>query len=810
MKKIFVVFVFSFLLIQLKAQFTVSGTVKFESEPLPGAHVKISGTELSLITNAEGKFSIKLKNGTYSIEISYLGHETIQSNFSVLDKDTELNYSMKQSTTQLAAMEIVYVRKYNTAPSQTDLSQTDLSKANVGQDLPILLEHTPSVVTSSDAGNGVGYTGIRIRGTDPTRINVTVNGIPVNDAESHGVFWVDFPDLVSSVNSIQIQRGVGTSTNGSGAFGGSINIHTLNESEKPHAIIANSFGSFNTHKHTLNFGTGHLKGTNRDNYFSIDGRLSMIKSDGYIDRAFSDMKSYYISSAYHKRNSNLRFVVFSGKEKTYQAWGGVPRDSLETNRKYNPYTYEDETDNYIQTNYQLLYNFKIRNKLKGNLSFHYTKGDGYYEQFKEGESFSDYGLTNIIIGSDTLTETDLIRRRWLDNDFYGTVFSLDYNVNEKLMFLFGGGWNQYDGKHFGEIIWAQYSSNSNIREKYYDNNAIKTDWNVYTKASYWIGKKINLIADLQIRNIDYEFLGYDNNLNNVTQTDQLFFFNPKFGLTFYLNSSNLFYSSVAVANKEPNRDDYTQSTPNSRPRPEKLTDIEFGYTRTSYRWLSKLNFYYMNYKDQLVLTGKINDVGAYIRQNIEDSYRAGVEMEVGFNLNDAFTISANATLSQNKISQYIEYIDNYDTWLQDSVIHTNADIAFSPNVIIGANLNYKLKLSQCGSRFFYVPVSKRRLTELNFSALPKFVGKQFMDNTSNDNRSLDAYFVTDFRVTMNISNKDTKRFLNFNFVLRNAFNELYANNAWTYSYIYGGEQYTDFGYYPQAGINYMIGLTFGF
>lgn len=810
MKKYFFGVLFSFLLLQLNAQFTVNGIVKFESEPLPGAHVKISGTEFALVTNSEGKFSIKLKNGTYSIEISYLGYETIQSNFSVRDKDIELEYSMKQSTTQLAAMEIVYVRNYNTVPSQTDLTKEDISKANVGQDLPILLEHTPSVVTSSDAGNGVGYTGIRIRGTDPTRINVTVNGIPVNDAESHGVYWVDFPDLASSVNSIQIQRGVGTSTNGSGAFGGSINIHTFDDNEKPHATIANSFGSFNTHKHTLNFGTGHLKDNHKNNYFSVDGRLSMIKSDGYIDRAYSDMKSYYLSSAYHTRNSNLRFVIFSGKEKTYQAWGGVPRDSLETNRTFNPYTYEDETDNYIQTNYQLMYNFKIKSKLKGNVSLHYTKGVGYYEQYKEGESFSDYGLSDVVIGSDTLTETNLIRRRWLDNDFYGTVFSFNYTANEKLMFLLGGGWNRYSGKHFGEIIWAQFSSNGDIREKYYDNDATKTDWNAYTKVNYWLGKKINLIADMQIRSIQYEFLGFDNNLNNVTQTDELFFFNPKLGLTYYLNSSNMFYGSVAVANKEPNRDDYTQSTPNSRPTPEKLTDFEFGYTRTSHRWMSKLNFYFMNYKDQLVLTGKINDVGAYIRQNIDDSYRAGLEMEVGFNLNDAFTISANATFSQNKINQYVEYVDNYDTWLQDSVIHSNTDIAFSPNVIVGAIVNYQLKLRQGGARFFYVPRANHRMSEINFSALPKFVGKQYMDNTSNNDRSLDAYFVTDFRLALNITNSQSKRFVNFNFVLRNAFNELYANNAWTYSYVYGGEQYTDFGYYPQAGINYMIGLTLGF
>jgi len=815
MKRFFLLMMVGIFYTNLLAQFKVSGIVfeQTENNPLPGATVRIENSNYGTSTDLNGKFSFKLPNGSYKLIVTYLGYRKVERNFSVLNKDEELKISLIQDAFQLVALEVVSIRmQQNSAMSGSYIDSGSISKNNLGTDLPYMLDQTPSVVVTSDAGNGIGYSGIRIRGSDPTRINVTINGIPVNDAESQGVYWVDFPDLASSTNSIQIQRGAGSSTNGAGAFGGTINIQTSNQRDKAFAEISNSFGSFNSRKHTLESGTGKIffDEYKSKKYFSLDSRLSWIASDGYIDRAFSDLKSFYISAGLFGKNSSLRFIAFSGKEKTYQAWGGVPKDTLEVNRTYNPYTYKNETDNYIQSNYQLHYNFKVNDKLKGNISLHYTKGAGYYEQYKSSESFADYGLNDLIIGVDTISSTDLIRRRWLDNDFYGTVYSLHYSPNSKLEFVYGGGVNKFHGKHFGEVIWSEYASNSSIGHQYYRDSADKIDFNNFLKTNYWLTKTVNVFVDLQIRNVNYKFNGYDRNLNFINQKSNLLFFNPKFGLTGYLPKNQMVYSSFAIANKEPNRDDFTSSSANSRPKPERMMDIELGYRFTSLKFMANLNVYHMQYKDQLVLTGKINDVGSYTRQNIADSYRQGIELEAGIKMNDYFSFSFNSSISNNKILNYIEYIDNWDTWEQDSVLYNKTDIAFSPSMIVGGSFNFRLKSRTNHRPTFLVIYRKQYETDLELSLIPKYVGKQFIDNTSNVERQLDAYFTCDARISFTRKSEKSGRFISFNFLLRNMLNHLYVNNAWAYTYSFGGQKYSDIGYYPQAGINYFAGLTFGF
>ncbi len=800
------------------SQFKVSGTVTesgTEANPLPGANVRIENSNYGTSTDLNGNFSLNLPNGSYKIIVTYVGFKKAEKNFSVLDKNEELEIILIPDAFQLIALEVISTRiSPNSAMTGSLVDSTHIAKNNLGMDLPYMLDQTPSVVVTSDAGNGIGYSGIRIRGSDPTRVNVTINGIPVNDAESQGVYWVDFPDLASSTNSIQIQRGAGSSTNGPGAFGGTVNIQTMNENEKAFTEISNSFGSFNSHKHTLKLGTGKLflNNKNKENgYFNMDSRLSWIASDGYIDRAFSDLKSFYVSGGYFMKNSSVRLVAFSGKEKTYQAWGGVPKDTLETHRTYNPYTYKNETDNYVQSNYQLLYNFKLNPKLQGNVSLHYTKGAGYYEQYKSDESFSDYGLSDVMIDSTLITSTDLIRRRWLDNDFYGTVYTLQYFPNNKWEFVIGGGINKYHGKHFGEIIWAQFSPQAEIGHQYYRDSADKMDINNFLKTNYWVTKNLNASVDLQVRNVKYSFNGFDRDLNFINQKSNLLFFNPKFGLTGYLPKNQIIYSSIAVANKEPNRDDFTASSENSRPKPERMIDIEMGYKFSSLKFMANLNIYHMQYTDQLVLTGKINDVGSYTRQNVAESFRQGIELEAGYKITKNFDFSFNATFSNNKILNYIEYIDNWDTWAQDSVIHPSTDISFSPSVIAGGSFNYRLKFNSDRPMLFGEFVQRDAVSnELEFSLLPKYVGKQYIDNTTSDEKMLDAYFVTDARLTFTRKRKDSGRYISFNFLLRNMFNELYVNNAWAYTYNFGGETYSEMGYYPQAGINYFIGLTLGF
>ncbi|GAA4456540.1 TonB-dependent receptor [Nibrella saemangeumensis] len=770
------------------AQVSISGTVKETGgNGLPGAAVTIEGTYKGAFTDANGTFSLSnLKPGTYQLRVALLGFEPAVRTVDV-QQNTTVSFELPRSVVVVDEVVVSATRaNRKTGIAYSDVTRKELNKLNLGQDIPVLLNFTPSLVATSDAGAGVGYTGFRIRGSDATRINVTLNGIPYNDAESQGTFFVNMPDFASSVSSIQVQRGVGTSTNGAGSFGATVNIQTNTLEKEPYAESNVSAGSFGTFRSNVMAGTGLL-----NNHFVVDARLSKISSNGYIDRASSDLKSYYLSAGYYTNKSFIRLNVFSGQERTYQAWGGVPEDLLKTNRTYNPYTYENEVDNYQQDNYQLISAHELSRNWRLNASLFYTKGRGYYEQFREADRLSRYNLPPVILGSDTVRTTDLIRRRWLDNNFYGTVFSFDYNSFGKLTANIGGGWNQYNGKHFGEVIWARFASTGNIRHRYYDNDGIKTDLNIYGKAFYQFTPKLNAYADMQVRTVGYSFLGYDNDFRNVQQEANLTFFNPKTGVTYTLNDRSSIYASYGIGNREPNRNDYTQSTPQSRPKAETLYDWEAGYKLQAQRLAFTANLYYMKYRNELVLTGQINDVGAYNRVNIPNSYRAGIELEAGTLLARQLRWNVNATFSRNKVQRFTEFLDNYDTGEQETRVYTNTDIAFSPNII-------------AGSQLLYTPVKG-----LELSLLSKYVGKQYLDNTSNESRTLNSYFVNDIRVIYTLK----PRFINeiaFTLLLNNVFNELYESNGYTFSYITEGQVATENFYYPQAGRNVLAGVRVRF
>lgn len=691
----------------------------------------------------------------------------------------------KDSFLMLEPVEIRAVRASDDAPfTKTMVSKKEIEKLNLAQDLPFILNQTPSVVVNSDAGNGVGYTGIRIRGTDASRINITLNGIPFNDAESQGTFFVDLPDFSSSISNIQVQRGVGTSSNGAGAFGASINISTNDVNEKPYLEINNSFGSFNTWKHTVKTGSGIVR-----DHLSMDLRLSKISSDGYIDRATSDLKSFYFSTAWLNKRSSLRFNAFSGKEKTYQAWYGVSEFDLPDNRTIN-YAgtekpgdpYNNETDNYQQDHYQFFYNQELNPRLKINLSLFYVKGSGYYEQYKYDQAYSDYGLKEPRFGSVVITNTDLVRQLWLDNDFYGNIFSF-YLENEKTQLTGGGGWNFYKGKHFGNVIWAE--KGLSLPALWYDLDADKKDLNFYVKQQTLIIPSLYFFYDLQYRSVKYDIDGFRNNPGLFVHNNYRFF-NPKIGFS-YRKKDWSAYLSYSRGQKEPNRDDFEAGAEQS-PEPEKLDDMEASVSLKKEHYHVEITGYYMYYTDQLVLTGKINDVGAYTRTNIPDSYRSGIEIAGGVKLNSWLDLSANLCFSRNKIRNFTEYLDDYDNGGQQTKFYSLPDIAFSPGITGGAIINIS-------------PVKNGEL-----SLISKYVGRQYLDNTQNGSRKLDAFFVQDARVIYTI-NKKCLREMNLVFQVNNLLNKLYEPNGYTFSYFYGGQLLTENYYYPMAGRNFMIGIN---
>ncbi len=677
--------------------------------------------------------------------------------------------------------------KFSSPISYSNIYKEKLKNKNLGQDLPILLNLLPSVVTTSDAGAGIGYTGIRVRGVSPQSTNITINGIPFNDPESMGTFWVNLPDFTSSVQSLQLQRGIGTSTNGSGAFGASINILTDNISQTPYAEISSSFGSFNTRKNTIKFSTGKI-----NDVFEFSGRFSKIYSDGYVDRAFSDLKSYFIQGTYLKGSTLIKAISFAGHEKTYQSWYGLTMDQLKENRRQNPYTYENEIDNYKQDHYQLHWNEKINNFWSFNLGLNYTYGRGYFEQYREDDNIDTYGgivLSDTNLNGEKTDTTDLIRRRWLDNDFYVFNSSLNF-VKNKIDLTISSSYSSYVGDHFGEVIWARtFSSNGKIRDRYYEGLGEKKDLSFFTKLLYSIDEKIEFYSDLQYRNVKYNTSGTTSDLVNMVIDKSYGFFNPKIGLSYKLNPNSLLYVSYARANREPNRTDY-ESNPDIQP--ERLNDIEFGWRLRNKNISLNLNSYFMLYDEQLILTGEIDDVGNPKRTNSGSSYRIGLEIENRINISELFSFETNLTLSSNKNKNIFSMVDgalyNYG----------KTNISFSPS-FVGSNA------------IIYQPSEK-----ISLSLLSKYVGKQYMGNTDQPNSILESYFVNDLNITYSLELEKIFQSITINFLINNIFNKEYISNGYYYTYddtwsVPGQIKTLDgAGYYPQATRNFLAGLVFEF
>lgn len=792
------------------AQMNLSGKVMNAEtkETLAGANLRILNSFYSTSSNSTGSFEMRnLKPGNYALVCSYIGfnNDTLRLK---LEKNIAVTITLNPQTIMQEEVIVTATRAgKNTPVAYQNIEKKDISSINFGQDLPILLGNSISSVSTSDAGNGMGYTALRIRGTDMTRINVTMNGLPLNDPESHNVFWVDLPDFASSTDNIQIQRGVGTSTNGASAFGASVNLQSAHLKTEPYAELHSAYGSYNSLKNTVAFGSGLI-----NKHFSMDGRISVLSSDGYIDRATSNLLSYYFSGAYTSGKNLLRLNVISGNEKTYQSWDGIPSYILDTNRTYNGVGsyfdhkgkqkfYKNETDNYNQTHYQAIFSHEFNKNLFLNLSAHHTIGAGYYEQYRESDKLTDYGMDPIrlnapfyLVGNDTIiapdsliSECDLIRQKHLANAFSGLAWSLNFD-NSKLKTTLGGSWNIYSGNHFGRIIWSQFAGNSEIDHEWYRSKALKNDFNIYSKAEYALTSKLNSWVDLQYRRIYYSIEGIDDDLRDITQNHSFNFFNPKAGLSYMFSNNQQVYGSLAVANREPNRDNFVDADP-SKPVPhsERLYDGEAGYNFSNNVLTINTNVYYMYYHDQLVLTGAINDVGAPIMTNVPKSYRAGIELSAKALITSDTKWEPSITFSRNKVKTFTELIDNWDTWQQIAIEHSNTDLAFSPSVI-------------ANSSFIWM-VSK----SLNINLISKYVGKQYIDNTQSSDRQLDSYFINNLLVNYTFIPKNLKE-ISISLMVNNIFNVEYESNAWVYRYSYGNSLEKLDGYFPQAGVNFMLGV----
>jgi iron complex outermembrane receptor protein len=785
------------------SQSSISGRVTDEfGAPLSGADVAIENTYQGSVTDANGYFIIKnIKHGTYILTASHVGFNS-KSEIINLVSDTEVSFIMPKAN--IIAEEVVILSsraKEGTPLNYTNISKNEIEEHNLGEDIPYVLGIIPSMVYSSDAGTGIGYTNFRIRGTDMNRINITVNGVPLNDAESHGVWWVDLPDFASSVDNVQIQRGVGTSVTGSAGFGATMNFQTFTMNWRPYAELNSSFGSYNTLKNTFSAGTGMLNGR-----FSFDFRMSGIRSDGFIDRASSDLHSFHIQAGYYTGKTMLKFNILSGKEKTYQAWYGVPSSLLESDRRFNPAGmiisaegdtswYDNETDNYTQDHYQLTYSREFDRELFLNATLHYTKGEGYYEEYRQDQMLTDYLIDPVITGTDTIRYTDLIRRKWLDNDFYGLTWSLLFKEN-KVNGSVGGGLNSYDGRHFGRVIWARFAGESELNHEWYRGTGFKTDGNIFIKVNYELLRGMIAYGDLQYRFIRYKIGGTHEDLRKLALDNIYSFFNPKFGLNYDFNSNHRIYFAFAIANREPTRSNFTDAdTTHPAPTYETLFDYELGYKAGLNRFYVEANLYFMNYRNQLILTGEINNVGAPIMTNIPESYRAGLELIGGYHPWTRFKIDANLTLSRNRIKKFTEFIDNWDYWndpvnqpYQFSNYLGETDLAFSPSITGAGRITYEV------------------ISNLKIILQSKFVGRQFIDNTSSEDRIIDRYFVSDLSINYTF---DTKLFreIGLSLQVNNLFNSEYESNAWIYRYVTGGEEHFMDGYFPQAGIHLYGGIT---
>lgn len=784
--------------------FSIHGRITdSEGNPLVGASVSLENTYLGTYSGVNGNYRLsQVRQGNYTLVASYLGFETVKVDVKV-DKDVALNLQLRQSSQYLDAVVVSSTRASNRMPiAQTTLNREQLKQANTGGDTPYLLEMLPSVVVSSESGIGIGNTAFRIRGTDPTRINVTINGVPLNDAESQGVYWVDLPDFAASVDNAQVQRGVGTSTNGAAAFGATVNFQTTTLTHEPFAGVELLGGSYNTWKTSARIATGLM-----NNGFSMEGRLSQLHSDGYIERANSDHRSMFVTAAWNGERSLFRVNIIHGEEHTGITWEGTPDYMMSTNRRHNPSGeyiddqgitryYEDQKDNYWQTHYHLMGTHSFKNNLTANITLHLTDGRGYYEEYKPDRKLSKYGLPNFSIRDTIIKRTDFIQQKWMDNIFYGGIASLLYRSGI-FEFTLGGGWNHYDGDHFGKVLWSKMNIGLPHNYEWYRNNGAKTDWNIFSKAMWQVSDAISVFADIQYRGISYKLKGIDSDVIALNQQHSWNFLNPKVGATFSISSGHEAYISYAVAHREPARSDLKDAQKGATdftPKPERLNDWEIGYRMRLQNVSFGLNYYYMLYKDQLVLTGELTDVGYARMANVPNSYRSGLEFTLSAKPAGWFKIDGNTTLSKNIIKDYTNFAnltDNPTDWndLQTPVAEHlgNTAISFSPSLVAFARLTF-------------TPLQK-----LQLSWVSKYVSRQYIDNTENRDRSLDPYWVNNLVAEYTFRTKSNKSIF-VQGTVNNIFNAKYSANAWVYRTLFqsGDREFVSIGYYPQAETHCMV------
>jgi iron complex outermembrane receptor protein len=748
-------------------------------EPLSGATVLVKELNKGTTSNFDGGFNLNLTSGNYTISVSYVGYIPTTKTVEVKENQ-QITFQLIASENALEEVLVSAVRvKANAPVTHSNISKKELAKRNLGQDIPSLLNYMPSVVTTSDAGAGIGYSSLRVRGSDAKRVNVTINGIPYNDAESQGTFWVNLGDFTSSVENIQLQRGVGTSTNGAGAFGASLNLLTDGVKQKQSAEISSAIGSYSTLKNTVKFSSGLL-----NDHIEFSGRFSKIRSDGYIDRAKSDLESYFIQANYIDDNTLIKALIFGGEEITYQAWYGADAATLKSDRTFNAagavnnndgslrLFYDNQVDNYKQDHAQLHWNQTYSNTFSSNLAVHYTRGRGYFEEYNQayGDDWLPLDVENQVEGN-----ADSIVRRYANSHFYGVTYSFNYKT-EALDFIFGGAANHHDGRHFGETIWNRFAGNKEIRDIYYDRPGDKKDMNVFAKATYKLNDKLDVYVDLQQRRVDYKAEVKDS--PKVAETYN--FFNPKAGISYTANEKNNVYFSYAKAHKEPGRGDFEKiPNPNDFPKPEALNDFELGWRHTSDAMKISSNIYYMKYIDQLVLTGEIDKDGAFKRTNSGKSYRLGLEIEADFKITDHLSVRPNITLSRNK---------NIDFKNETNDVITNegdTTISFSPE-IIAANT-----------------IAVRPFQNFEIALLSKYVGEQFLTNLEESDKKLEAYFINDLNLIYAIHPKSIVNSIHFNALVNNLFNVAYISN---------GYHDPDWGtyYFPQATRNFLVGMTIKF
>ncbi|CAN5531753.1 TonB-dependent receptor [soil metagenome] len=767
-----------------QAQFTITGSVRDgkDNRKLSGATIQVDGGRSSTISDELGWFRIsKLATGDHTVKVRFLGYQEKSETINV-QGDMTLDIILTEASVLTDEVVVEATRANDRTPTTfSNINTQTIQKQNFGQDLPLILNWTPSVVTTSDAGTGVGYTGIRIRGSDASRVNVTINGIPYNDSESQGTYWVDIPDIASSTQSIQIQRGVGTSTNGAGAFGASVNVQTNSLRADPYTEIMTAFGSFNTQRYTLRAGTGLI-----NDRWAFDGKVSKITSDGYVKRASSDLGSYYLSGGYYGKKTMIKAIVFGGSEKTYQSWYGVDEETMAIDRRFNyagaiyaadgsiARYYDNQVDDYKQDHYQLHISQQLGKYWNANAALHYTYGRGFYEEYHQSESFSGLGLPDLVLKDTTLTSTDAVVRKWLDNKFYGITYSFNY-TKDKSNVILGGAYNEYgSAKHFGEIIWAQYADQIPIRYNYYIGNAQKNDFNIYAKWNYNLTEALNTFVDVQYRHLDYRTSGIRDDQSQYDVNEKFDFFNPKIGLSYTLSEKNSLYGSYAVANREPNRNDYLDGQ--VKPRPEHLENLEVGWRRNASKYAFELNYYLMNYTDQLVLTGAIDNTGFPIRANVGKSYRTGIEASGIIRFSAKWSWNLNATWSINKNRDFVPDESNL-------AVTKNTTIILSPGLIAGSQLTWS------------------PWQHLQAMWLSKYVGKQYLDNTETEKLTLPGYFINDLRLSYQIVPKGMKE-IGLSVLANNLFDVKYSSNG----YAYGGTAY----YFPQAGRNFMVMMTLKF